>query len=141
MTKLSERTAHKLPQAPQNLSAALAITAALTQDTSSKDMTACNNDDGDKRGSALHTLFINTNMCGEVGAFAVADMLRTNNTLTELDISYNPLSSRGVTSIAEELQLNKTLQIIFLDSTECGNDRVVAIADMLHSILKLINNS
>ena len=141
MTKLSERTAHKLPQAPQNLSAALAITAALTQDTSSKDMAACNNDDGDKRGSALHTLFINTNMCGEVGAFAVADMLRTNNTWTELHILFNPLSSRGVTSIAKALKLNNTLKIIILCNTECGNDRVVAIADMLHSILKLINNS
>ena len=90
------------------------------------------NDDGDKRGSALHTVEINTTTCGEVGAFAVADMLRTNNTLTELDISYNPLSSRGVTPIAKALKLNKTLKMIFLDTTECGND-VVAIADMLHS--------
>ena len=68
-----------------------AITAALTQDASFTDLTACNNDDGDKRGdkggSALHTLFITENEFGEDGASAVADMLRTNNTLTELDIS------------------------------------------------------
>ena len=64
-----------------------AITAVLTQDTSLTDMAACNNDDGDKRGSALHTLYIGDNKCGEDGASAVADMLRTNNTLTKLDIS------------------------------------------------------
>ena len=110
-----------------------AITAVLTHDTSSTDMAACNNDDGDKRGSALHTLDNINNMCGEVGAFAVAHMLQTNNTLTKLVISHNSLRSRGVTSIAKALKLNKTLKIIFLAMTECGIDGVVDIADMLHS--------
>ena len=59
-------------------------------------------------------------------------MLRTNNTLTVLDISNNPLSSRGVTCIVKALQLNKTLRTILLAMTECGNEDVAAIADMLH---------
>ena len=121
-----------------------AIAAVLTQDTS-----ACNNDDGDKDGdkggSALHILNISETGFGEDGASAVADMLSTNNTLTELDISVNPLSSRGFTCIAKALKLNKTLKHLNLNKTKC-DEGAVAISDMLRSnetltVLYLQNDS
>ena len=114
-----------------------AITAVLAQDTSFRDMASCNSDDGDKEGdkrrSALHTLDISLTKCGEDGASAVADMLRTNNTLTELNILQNTLSCRGVICIAKSLKLNKTLKTLYLGMTECGNEGAIAIADMLYS--------
>ena len=87
-----------------------AITAALTPDTSLMSMGTHYNDndhsdreDG-RRCSAVHYLFLEDTMCGEQGALAVAEMLRSNNTLQQLYICENPLGCKGVTYIAKELK-------------------------------------
>lgn len=116
-----------------------AITTALTSDTSLTGMAARNNnrnpsfrEDG-KKGSALHILSLEGTECGQEGASAVAAMLCTNNTLTTLDISYNPLDSKGVTYVAEALKPNRTLNSLDLREADCSNEGAAAIADMLRS--------
>ena len=116
-----------------------AITAALTPDTSLMGMATRNNDndhsdrkDG-RRCSALHYLYLKHTKCGEQGAFAVAQMLRSNNTLLRLDINENPLGCKGVTHIAKALKSNKMLNHLDLRSTDCGDEGAVALAGMLHS--------
>ena len=116
-----------------------AITAALTPDTSPMGMATRNNDndhsdrqDG-RRCSALHSLSLHFTKCGEQGAFAVAKMLRSNNTLLILDIAENPLGCKGVTYIAKALKSNKMLHHLHLTLTGCSDEGTVALADMLCS--------
>ena len=116
-----------------------AITAALTPDTSLMGMATRNNNndhsdrkDG-RRWSALEYLFLQSTECGEQGALAVAEMLRSNNTLLELAIDFNPLGCKGVTHIAEALKSNRTLNHLDLKRTDCSDKGAVALADMLHS--------
>ena len=104
-----------------------AIIAALALDTLSTDMAA------GRRGSVLHTLALRANKGDEQSAFAAAKMLRTNNTLKSLEMSLNPLASKGVTSIAEALKSSRTLNHLDLRNTDCGNEGVAALADMLRS--------
>ena len=83
------------------------------------------------RRSVLHTLVLCNTRCHEKSAFAAAKMLRSNNTLKRLEISWCSLGSKGVTSIAEALELNRTLNCLRLTSTGCGDKGVAALADML----------
>ena len=118
-----------------------AMTAALTPGTSFTDMTARNDDNYDysnredgRKTSALDTLSLEGTQCGELeGASAVADMLRSNNTLTTLDISFNPLGSKGITYVAEALKSNRMLNSLNLKEADCSNEGATAIADMLRS--------
>ena len=114
-----------------------AITAALTPDTSLMGMATRNNDndhsdrkDG-RRCSALHTLSLSRTKCGEQGAFDVAEMLRSNNTLEQLDIAVNPFGCKGVAYIAKALKSNKMLHHLELYNTDCSDEGAVALADML----------
>ena len=121
-----------------------AITAALTPDTSLNGMATRNNDndhsdreDG-RRWSALHCLFLEITNCGEQGALAVAEMLRSNDTLLRLDIPENPLGWKGVTYIAEALKSNRTLYCLDLTETGCSDEGAAALADMLRSNKTLV---
>ena len=116
-----------------------AITAALTPDTSLMGMATRNNDndhsdreDG-RRWSALHYLSLQGTNCGEQGALAVTEMLRSNDTLLQLNIPDNPLGCKGVTYIAEALKSNRTLNCLDLIQTDCSDEGAAALADMLRS--------
>ena len=116
-----------------------AITAALTPDTSLMGMATRNNDndhsdrkDG-RRCSTLHKLCLQRTKCGEQGAIAVAEMLRSNNTLLYLGISENPLGCKGVTYIANALESNKMLNCLELNKTHFSDKGAAALADMLSS--------
>ena len=102
-----------------------AILAALTPDPLSTDMAAGG------RGSVLHTLVLRNIKCDEHSAFAAAKMLRTNNTLKRLEMSWNSLGSEGVTYMAEALKLNRTLNYLCLTGTGGGDEGAAALADML----------
>ena len=86
---------------------AKAIITTLTPDTSSIT--------GGRRLSALHTLSFGTAIqCGGITAFDVAEMLRTNNTLKELDLDING----GIGLICEALHFNRTLNCLHLEFTD-----------------------
>ena len=63
----------------------------------------------------------------------MAEMLRSNNTLLQLAIDFNPLGCKGVTYIAKALKSNRTLNHLDLKRTDCSDKGAVALADMLHS--------
>ena len=50
----------------------------------------------------------------ETGFIELVNSLKTNYTLTELNLSSNSLSSPTIYNLAESLELNKTLQILSL---------------------------
>ena len=84
-----------------------------------------------RRESVLHTLVLQSTGCDEQSAFAAAKMLRTNNTLKKLEMSYSSLGCKGVTYIANALKSNRTLNSLCLTSTGCGDEGTAALADML----------
>ena len=103
------------------------IMTALTPDTLSTDMAA------GTRGSVLHTLVLNATGCYEQSALAAAKMLRANNTLKTLDMSFNSLGCKGVTHIAEALKSNRMVKHLGLMNTDCGDDGAATLADMLRN--------
>ena len=102
-----------------------AITAALTP----MGMATRNNG----RCSALHYLSLQDTNCGEQGALAAAEILRSNNTLQTLYICYNSLGCKGVTYIAKALKSNKMLTFLHLTQTDCSDEGAAALAAMLCS--------
>ena len=86
---------------------AKAIITTLTPDTSSIT--------GGRRLSALHTLSFGTaTQCGGITAIDVAEMLRTNNTLKQLDLGING----GIELICQALYFNRTLNCLHLEFTD-----------------------
>ena len=61
----------------------------------------------------------------------MAEMLKTNVKLEELNLSFNPLGSDGVTWIGQALESNKELRILYLRNTKCDDKGAVALANML----------
>ena len=51
----------------------------------------------------------------------MAEMLKTNDKLEELDLGYNPLGSDGVTWIAEALESNEGLKHLLIDRPGATN--------------------
>ena len=52
------------------------------------------------------------------GASCVGELLKVNNSLQELDMSFNPIDDDGVSAVADGLQCNNTLTK--LNIGECG---------------------
>ena len=61
----------------------------------------------------------------------MAEMLKTNDKLEQLEVSHNPLGSDGVTWIAEALESNKGVKCLKLSHSECGDEGAAALAKML----------
>ena len=61
----------------------------------------------------------------------MAEMLKTNDKLEQLEVSHNPLGSDGVTWIAEALESNKGVKCLKLSHSECGDKGAAALAKML----------
>ena len=67
------------------------------------------------------TLILESNKLGDDGAISIAEGLRSNTTLQELDLRYNKIGIQGLTSIRDALiSDNKTIQNILLE--EEGDD-------------------
>ena len=74
------------------------------------------------------------------GAKAIADALKTNTTLTEINLNNNNIEDEGVKVIAEMLKNNNTLRILILEDNEFGVEGAKAIAEALkenRSLIKL----
>lgn len=52
------------------------------------------------------------NGLGNEGAYAMAEALKQNSTLVELDISNNRITVEGCTALAKGLNQNETLKIL-----------------------------
>ena len=58
-------------------------------------------------------LKIKCNRIGDVGIASLADMLKINKTITEIDLTNNQIGKNGASSIANVLLINDV--IIYLD--------------------------
>jgi hypothetical protein len=78
-----------------------------------------------------------------VGAKAIAEALKKNNTLLELNLSYNKIDDDGAIAIVEALKENSTLLNLILCNNNIGDNgaRVIAEAEALkeNNSIKLID--
>jgi hypothetical protein len=65
-------------------------------------------------------------------AVQLSDFLEQNNTLTELDLSGNPIGSHGATCFASSLSKNKTLRCLKLAACSIKNDAIIFWKDFFH---------
>ncbi|XP_011270823.1 hypothetical protein CAOG_09090 [Capsaspora owczarzaki ATCC 30864] len=67
-----------------------------------------------KMNTTLTQLDLQLNQIGDEGAQAIAEALRANTTLTWLKLSYNQIGDAGAQAIAEALKVNKRMTLLFL---------------------------
>uniref|UniRef100_A0A7S0X688 Uncharacterized protein n=1 Tax=Mantoniella antarctica TaxID=81844 RepID=A0A7S0X688_9CHLO len=63
--------------------------------------------------------------------FALAESLHVNNTVKEMDLSYNTIDDAGVATIARLLKVNRTLKSINLSGNNIGPEGAKKLADAL----------
>jgi Leucine Rich repeat len=71
------------------------------------------------------------NSVGDVGASAIAAALRTNKSLTLINLMGNSIGPVGATTLAEVLISNRTLQVLGLGGNSVGDGGAVEIAGAL----------
>ncbi|CAF1508664.1 unnamed protein product [Didymodactylos carnosus] len=84
-----------------------------------------------KTNQTLTALGINSNNISAEGAKAIAEALKTNKTLTVLGINSNNISAEGAKAIAEALKTNKTLTALDINSNNISDAGAKAIAEAL----------
>ena len=90
-----------------------------------------------KTNTSLTELNIAYTGIGNKGAKALAYMLKNNSTLTELNISYNNINDEGTQALAEALKTNTTLTKLDLSK----NNVTVLSSDLIKQInIKLNEN-
>ncbi|KAK3819060.1 MAG: hypothetical protein J3R72DRAFT_529307 [Linnemannia gamsii] len=94
-----------------------------------------------KTNSTLTTLNLRGNSIGHNGAKALAEALKTNSTLTTLDLWNNSIGSDGAKALAEALKTNSTLTTLNLNRNSIGGDGAKALAEALktNSTLTTLN--
>ena len=103
----------------------LACNATLTYLDLSQPFLAC--------GIARSLPFQDGGMIGESGASALARALRTNCSLTNLDLGCNAIGETGAVAIGEALQSNCSLTHLYLSNNQIGDRGADALAKALRS--------
>ena len=70
---------------------------------------------------------------GDEGAKAIGEALKSNKTLTNLDVRHNKIQSEGAKAIGRALKSNKTLTSLNLQSNEIEDEGMQAIGEALKS--------
>ncbi|KAL0251524.1 hypothetical protein GEMRC1_000737 [Eukaryota sp. GEM-RC1] len=83
---------------------------------------------------------------GDAGAKSLAEALKVNTTLVELDVKGNGILDEGAIALAEALKVNSTLIEMDLGWNSIGNEGAFALAEALHlnstiSVLNLFDNA
>ena len=84
-----------------------------------------------KENRTLEQLDVNHNSIGDGGATALAEMLKENRTLQQLNVSLNSIGVGGATALAEMLKENRTLQQLNVMHNSIGVGGASALAEML----------
>ncbi|KJE94543.1 hypothetical protein CAOG_05175 [Capsaspora owczarzaki ATCC 30864] len=71
------------------------------------------------------------NTVGDAGAQAIAEALKVNTTLTQLDLPYNQIGDVGAHAIAQALKVNTTVTKLYLLRNQIGDVGAQAIAEAL----------
>ena len=101
------------------------------------------NEAGELSSKQRHSLNLRSNMCGDVGATALAEALKFDSGLQILDLRHNRIGEKGATALAEALKFNSTLQTLNLAHNAIVNEGVLALAEALkvNSTLQTLNLS
>ena len=84
-----------------------------------------------KENRTLQQLNISDNSIGGEGATALAETLKENRTLRQLEVTNNSIGDEGATTLAEMLKENKTLQQLNISGNSIGSEGATALAEML----------
>ncbi|CAF1341546.1 unnamed protein product [Didymodactylos carnosus] len=77
------------------------------------------------------TVTIRSNNISDAGVKAIAETLKTNQTLTDLGIQSNNISDAGAKAIAEALKTNQTLADLYMGNNNISDAGAKAIAESL----------
>ncbi|KAG0363320.1 hypothetical protein BGX24_004911, partial [Mortierella sp. AD032] len=84
-----------------------------------------------KTNSSLTTLNLRENSIGENGAVALSKALKTNSTLTTLDLLGNSIGENGAVAVSEALKINPTLTTLNLDANSIKEKGAMALSRAL----------
>ncbi|KAG0047223.1 hypothetical protein BGZ90_007936, partial [Linnemannia elongata] len=90
-----------------------------------------------KTNSTLTTLNLEDNSIGDNGAQALSEALKTNRTLVILYLQGNSIGSNGAQELSEALKSNSTLTTLNLYKNSIGSDGAKALAEALKTNLTL----
>ena len=83
--------------------------------------------------SEIHQHFVRCDLIGASGASSLARALRSNRSLTYLDLSFNEVGKAGAAALGEALQSNCTLSHLFLCSNAIGDSGTAPLGEGLQS--------
>ena len=83
--------------------------------------------------SEIHQHFVRCDLIGASGASSLAQALRSNRSLTYLDLSFNEVGKAGAAALGEALQSNCTLSHLFLCSNAIGDSGTAPLGEGLQS--------
>ena len=69
----------------------------------------------------------------DADAVVLADVLKSNTTVTELDLSHNFISAAGAAGLAEALKSNTTLTVLNMSDNDFGDSTAAGLAEALKS--------
>ncbi|KAG0196550.1 hypothetical protein BGX28_009996, partial [Mortierella sp. GBA30] len=84
-----------------------------------------------KTNSTLTTLDLSSNSIGENGAIALSEALKTNSTLTTLHLKRNSIGDNGAVALSEALNTNSTVTTLNLSYNSIGDNGAVALSETL----------
>jgi Leucine-rich repeat (LRR) protein len=85
-----------------------------------------------KANSTLQQLNLFRSNIGASGAAAIAEALKVNSVLQKLDLSQNSISASGAAAIAEALKVNSVLQKLNLSRNNISASGAAALAEALN---------
>ena len=86
-----------------------------------------------KSNSTLTTLNLDKNEIGDEGACALSDSLKSNSTLTTLELSENSIGPQGASLLSDYLKSNSTLTSLDLSYNTIGTSGAYSLSDSLKS--------
>ena len=83
-----------------------------------------------KSNTSLTTIDLRGNNIGDEGAKAIAEALKGNTSLTSINLSNNNIGDEGAKAIADALKFNTSLTTIDLDNNNLGDEGKKAVAEI-----------
>jgi hypothetical protein len=84
-----------------------------------------------KSNTSVTSINLNNNTIGYVGASALADALKVNTSVTVIGLSRNAIGGEGASALADALKVNTLVTRIDLKSNTIGDEGASALADAL----------
>lgn len=79
----------------------------------------------------INTLQFDRNPILDEGVSALAEMLKTNNSISELHFRFTAMGPAGATALAAALKVNTSVQRVFMLANQVGDEGAKALGEML----------